>query len=79
MTTQIELKDLLDSPEGQAALREAGLLPPDAVPRSKRLTIEDCHHHAVPLLAELSRKGLNRGHQRQVLRKAIELLDRTGA
>ena len=72
--TAKELKDLLQSPEGQDALREAGALPQDVPPRARRLTVEECHHNAIPLLAELSRKGLNRVHQRQVMKKAMELL-----
>ena len=75
--TTEELEEFLRGPEARAALQEMGALPTDAVPRAHRLTIEQCHHHAIPLLAELSRKGLNRAHQRQVMKKATELLDRS--
>jgi len=72
-----DLREFLASPEGQALLRDAGAASADTPPRAHRLTIEQCHHHAIPLLAELSRKGLNRAHQRQVMKKATELLDRS--
>jgi len=57
------------------ALEEAGF--GGKTPGTHRLTIEECHHHAVPLLAELSRKSLNRTQQGQVLRKGLEILERS--